>query len=150
MIPFVALWLCSKEDKEESNIKSIRIFLFLSSSAWLLTIIAFFSLIDLDFLNSFYGVTTASQYMVALFKTSTEDRTKFEVFRRRASFTKSISEEIKVWVQANISRWRTEKEEWFDIQLIPNDMLPAYLLAAEGGEKRKRSTVSLKEVISIK
>ena len=45
-----------------------------------------------------------------------------------------------------MERWKREKEEWFAIEKIPDDVLPTEVLEAEGGARRRRSSVSLKEL----
>ena len=76
---------------------------------------------------------------MASFLTSKEDSGKFRAaFKKRASYTKPIWGEIKTWVEKNINRWIEEKPAWYNIKLIPDDMLPLEILAAEGGATRRR------------
>ena len=112
---------------------------------WLLTSVAFFSTIDLSYFHTFFGMTTASQCCITSFQESTTDSQKFWwVFGSRMSYTEPIHGEIKVWVSANVDRWREENPEWFDIELIPDEFLPPRVVIAEGGAGRRRSfSVSL-------
>ena len=57
--------------------------------------------------------------------------------------------EVKEWVAANIERFRRDKPEWFKVEKIPDEYLPVEVLVAEGGAKRRRSSVSIREVIGL-
>jgi len=65
------------------------------------------------------------------------------------SYTKSIHEEVRTWVAGNIRRWQLEKPPFFKIDMIPNDLLPEDVLEAEGGARRKVSTVSVREMVGL-
>ena len=144
VMPFLALYFSELDAMKNT----ITIFLICSFVSWLLLDIAFFCTIDLTYLSTFVGVNTASQYTQELFLTSAEDSAKFRsAFKKRASYTLPIHEEVKRWVTDNIGRWQMEKEDWFNIQMIPDDMLPLSVFIAEGGVKRRRS--SLKEVLGL-
>ena len=61
------------------------------------------------------------------------------IFGNRASYTKSVHEEVKAWVALNINTWIEEKPEWFDINLIFDGMIPDDILAsAEVGHIKNR------------
>jgi len=60
-----------------------------------------------------------------------------------------VHKEVKEWVAANVDRWKAEKEDWFKIEKIPDDFLPREVLEAEGGPKRRRSSVSVRELIGL-
>ena len=64
------------------------------------------------------------------------------------SYKDAIKEEVKEWVTANIDRWKVDKPEWFQIELIPDDFLPQAVLEAEGGEGRIKATNSILSIIS--
>ena len=118
---------------------------------WVLTTMAFFYTINLSFVSTFFGLETSSQCCIANFKNSTEDSQKFWwVFRSRASYSKAINENVKVWVEQNIDKWREENEEWFQADKIPDEFLPARVQLAEGGASRRRSSgVSFKEITEL-
>jgi len=83
-----------------------------------------------------------------LFSTSVEESAKFRAaFGNRLSFTKILHEQVKVWVAANIDRWKVDKPDWFKIEKIPDELLPEIVLEAEGGHHRKRSTASIRKMI---
>ena len=146
-MPFIALQFFDGDMKE-----TITIMLVCSATLWLLLNIGFFCTIDLSYLNTFFGTMTAPQYACELFlSASSEDIIKFKVaFRKNLRFTKSIEAEAKEWVANNIDQWKVDKPDWFKIELIPDEFLPQAVLEAEGGAaKRRRSSVSLREIVGI-
>ena len=151
-MPFVALHLYEVKDEDGINKEFLLIFLSCGLAVWLILNITFFCTINLSFLNTFAGTKTGPQYTCERFnKTSESDEINFGVvFRNRLSYTKSIHGEVRTWVAENIARWIEEKPDWFNVDLIPNDMLPDEVLESEGGasRKRRRSSVSLRELVS--
>ena len=104
----------------------------------------FFLLINKSYIHTFFGTETSGKYTVKLFQTSSLHSAKFRVvFTKRASYTKAIGEDIKRWVKLNIEQWREEKEEWFDVKVIPDEFLPHEVFQAEGGIGRMRSGIGL-------
>jgi len=144
--PFVALQFFDGDSKD-----IMTGFLAVSFTAWLMLNIIFFCTIDLSYLGTFVGTKTASQYTCELYLTSKEDSHKFDtVFNTRIEFTKSIHGEVKEWVANNIDQWKREKPDWFNIELIPDELLPKYVFEEEGGAKRRRSSVSLREMVGLR
>ena len=90
-----------------------------------------------------------AQYSIHRFLTNPDDDyIRFDAtFDNRINFTKPIHGEVKAWVAENIDRWRAEKPKWFEIDMIPDDFLPERVVIAEGGAQRRRSSVSLRELI---
>jgi len=117
-----------------------------SFATWLLLNVVFFCTIDTSYLGTFFGTKTAPQYTCELFLTSEEELETFGwAFEVRSSYSKSINTEIKLWVAANLSQWKAERPKWFNIEKIPDELLPAEALAAEGGEiRRRRSSAGLR------
>jgi len=144
--PFVALQYFDGEMKD-----IMTGFLAISFAAWLVLNIIFFCTIDLSYLNTFFGTKTAPQYICELFLTSKEDHQRFRaVFKKRIQYTKSIHGEVKDWVAANIDKWKRRNPNWFKIEMIPDEFLPKDVLEAEGGAKRRRSSVSLREMVGLR
>ena len=137
------------ENGGELEKSTITIVLTCSFVLWLLTSMAFFCTIDLSYLHTFWGTMTGPQYTCKRFQDASEDSIRFDsVFMNRMSYTKPLHGEIKEWVSANVDRWREENPEWFDVQRIPDEFLPASVLLAEGGaSRRRRSSVSLRELV---
>ena len=82
--------------------------------------------------------------------TSRDDFQKFDaVFTNRIDYTKSIHEEVKEWVGRNINQWKRDKPVWFNIEMILDEFLPKYVFEAEGGARRRRSSVSLREIVGL-
>ena len=116
---------------------------------WFCVIMAFLCTIDLSYLSTFYSLETGPQLTTNIYKKMTEDSIKFQwVFGVRASYISHIRDDAKMFVANNIDRWREEKPDWFDVQLVPDEFLPASVLSAEGGlSRRRRSSVSLRELV---
>ena len=153
-MPIVALMMYKQEGTEESapsgdlEKSTIAVFLTCSFTLWLLLNIAFFCTIDLSFLNTFIGTKTGWRYTCERFLTTDEDFIKYDaVFVNRISYTKSIHGDVKIWIEDNIDIWRAEKPEWFNITKIPDEFLPEEVFVAEGGQKRRRSSVSMREIV---
>ena len=47
----------------------------------------------------------------------------------------SIKDEVKEWVAANVKEWQSERLEWFQMELVPDEYLEQEVLASEGGGK---------------
>ena len=154
-MPFVALMLYRRngvddtENGVEQEESTITIILSCSFGLWLLTNVAFFCTINLSYLHTFWGTMTGPQFTCQRFHVAPEDSLRFMVaFHKRKSYTKSIHGEIKEWVAVNVDRWREENPEWFDIERIPDEFLPPRVVVAEGGaSRRRRSSVSLRELV---
>ena len=144
--PFVALQYFDGEMKDiMTGVLAVNF------TAWMVLSIIFFCTIDLSYLNTFFGTKTASQYTCELYLTSNDDYAKFDtVFGTRIQYTKSIHGEVKVWVAANIDKWRRDLPDWFNIEIIPDEFLPKYVFEEEGGAKRRRSSVSLREMVGLR
>ena len=137
IMPFVALRWYEGENKED-----LRLLLGVNFTVWVVLNGFFFLSIEQKFIRTFFTRTTAPEYTVQLFLTSEDDESKFDAaFDNRASYIGSCREEVKEWVRVNIDRWRMEKADWFKIDKIPDEMLPAEVLLGEGGAKRRNSSV---------
>ena len=137
IFPFVALGWYEGGNKEQLQKLLISCF-----GVWLVLNGLFFCSIDRTFLRTFFTRKTGPQYICELFRTSTLDSAKFRTaFSKRRSFIAECEDEVKDWVRVNIERWRLEKPDWFKIDKIPDDILPAEVVAEEGGAKRRRSSI---------
>jgi len=146
VFPFVALQYFDGKQKDIMTWFSVMSFI-----AWMVLNIIFFCTIDLSYLNTFFGTKTAPQYTCELFMTSNDDFQKFDaIFDNRIQYTKTIHEKVKEWVAANIDGWRRETPDWFTIEMIPDEFLPKDLFEAEGGANRRRSSVSLREMVGLR
>ena len=147
IFPFVALFVADNDDYD-------RLFQVLVASfvLWVSLNITFFCSIDLTYLRTFFTRTTASQYTCQRFLESKEDFQRFDaVFESRLAFSKPVQKEIKEWVANNIDRWRAEREEWFNVRLIPDEFLPKDIFEIEGGAKRRRSVnTSVRELVGLR
>ena len=67
------------------------------------------------------------------------------IFTNRNGYSIDVHDEVKQWVASNIDRWKADKEIWFHIEAIDDMWLPSDVIAAEGGERRNRSSVLSQE-----
>ena len=81
-------------------------------------------------MHTFFDKRTAKQYVCTVFKESQEDYQKYDIiFTNRIKYSAAVHEEVRVWVENNISRWQAGAgRDWFKIDKIPNDFLPAEVL----------------------
>jgi len=144
--PFVAL---QHFDGEMKNIMTG--FLAVSFTAWLMLNIIFFCTIDLSYLNTFFGSKTGPQYACEVYLTGHDNFQKFDAaFKNRIEYTKSMHGEVKEWVAENIDQWRRDQPDWFKIEMIHDEYLPKEVFESEGGAKRRRSSISLREFVGLK
>ena len=143
--PFVALQFYDVDEEMKSR---ITIFLGGSFGLWVALNVMFFCTVDLSYVHTFFGTMTGPQYSCKMFLETEEDSLKWDaVFTNRIQYTESIHGEVKEWVKANIDTWKSDNPEWFVIEKIPDDFLPKEMFEAEGGAKRRRSSLSLREII---
>jgi len=143
--PFVAFQFYNGAHSE-----TLKLFLVISFVIWTVLNLAFVCTIDLNYIHTFFSTETAAQYTVGLFKNATDDMMRFDAaFTNRKSFTKAIHGEIKEWVRLNIDRWRLEEQDWFKVALIYDEFLPIEVYEAEGGARRRRSSMSFREVVGL-
>ena len=146
MTPFVALSFYEGGNKEQ-----LRTLLLVSFGIWLVLNGLFFCSIDRSFLGTFFGTKTAPQYTVELFRTSTTDKAKFRAcFTNTRSYINGLEEEVKEWLRENIARFQLEQPEWWKIEMVGDEFLPSLAIEAEGGARRRRSSVqSVREILGI-
>ena len=72
------------------------------------------------------------------------------MFTNRLSYTESVHKEAKEWVAENLGRWKTERKEWFKIEMIPDELLPLDALNAAGGSKRRRISARVREIVGLR
>jgi len=69
---------------------------------------------------------------------------KFDaIFSNRIQYTSSIHAEVKDWVAESISEWTMEGADWFKIELMHDEFLPAHVLQAAGGVNRERRSSAI-------
>jgi len=148
-MPFVALSMFDGGKKEGLK-REMTVGLVGSFCLWLVLNLVFFCTIDMSYLNTFFGTKTAPQYTCELFMNATDDAMRWDAFvTNNIDYTKAIHPQAKEWVAANIGRWKREKPTWFNVEKIPDEFLPAEVFAAEGGAMRRRSSVSIREVVGL-
>ena len=146
VFPFIALQFGADSAMKDG----IFLFLAVNFILWLLLNIAFFSTINRSYLHTFFGTKTAPQYACQRFLDANEDFSKWiAAFWSRIEYNKRIEREVKEWVRSNIEEWKREKPDWFNTEIIPDDYLPEEVLEAEGGGERRRSSVSMREIVGL-
>jgi len=117
--------------------------------SWFVLNVVFFFTVNSAYIHTFFSLVTGPKYISELFTAEgTGDKEKFKIaFRTRKSYTISIHDKIKQWVASNITDWRRDKPDWFHIEDIADEFLPASIITAEGGAKRRRSSVSVREIL---
>ena len=152
IMPFVALSF-----HEGGNKKQLQTLLMGSLGLWLVLNGLFFCSIEWSFVWTFFGTKTAPQYAVELFRTSTTDRAKFRAcFKNTRRYINGIEEEVRGWLRENYEL--LVGEEWFRVELVPDDLLPKQMLdelnelaiseGKSGREKMEATTLSsMKEII---
>ena len=69
-------------------------------------------------------------------------------FTNRRSYINGLEEEVRVWLGGDIDRFQLEQPEWWKIDLVGDEFLPSLAIEAEGGARRRRSSVhSLREIL---
>jgi len=146
IMPFVALSFYEGENKEQ-----LKILLMCSFGLWVVLNGLFFYSIDRSYITTFFGTKTAPQYTVELFRNSEDDISKFDAaFDNRQSYINGIENEVRAWLAENIDRFILEQPEWWKIEMVGDEFLPQEAIEAEGGAKRRRSSVnSVKEILGI-
>jgi len=157
IIPFVALLIYAgteNDENERPKMEFLKFFLPLNFTLWLLLNITFFCTIDFSYLGTFFSNKTGSQYTCELFLKSEGDDQWFEaVFSNRIEYTSPIKAEVKLWVSENIELWLADNPDWFKIEMIPDEFLPAEVLEGNFRDfirqtKRQKRKDSLTEVFS--
>jgi len=120
-----------------------------SFGIWLALNGLFFLTIEMSFMNTFFGTITAPQYTVQLFRIGEDDFSRFDAaFDNRRSYINGIEEEVKEWLRENIARFQLEQPEWWKIEMVGDEFLPAQAIEAEGGARRRRSSVhSVRDIL---
>jgi len=152
IFPFEA-WQIYKKTGDHTghgHVHGILNILVIIATMWMVLNIVFLCSVDLSFFPTFFWTKTAPQYSCEQFTMSKEDFQRWDVvFTNRLEYTESVHSEVKEWVGGNIARWKEEKPSWFIIEMISDDFLPRDVFEAEGGAKRRRSSVSLREIVGV-
>ena len=155
VLPFVALsfYSTSTTVENEANPHEMNITLILIACCWGLSAVVFFGLIDREKWGTFFRTRTGGQAMIRKFRSSDDPRVKTNaVFGFHSSFTESIKDEVIAYMHDNWAEWERTQPEWFTpkfISSVGDEFIPNRALrelneaaiAAEGGAKRRRSSV---------
>ena len=146
IMPFVALGIIEGGGKG-----GVTVLLLSSFGVWLCLNIVFFLSIERDYVRTFFTTTTGPEYTVQLFREAPSDELRFDAaFTNRRSYINGLEEEVKEWLRENIDRFNLEQPEWWKIDMVLDEFLPAQAIEAEGGVRRRRSSVhSVRELFFV-
>jgi hypothetical protein len=118
-------------------------------SMFVLSAVAFFSLIDRSYLSTFTTTMTGPQDCAEYFNTSKTDYQKIWIFSTHPSYYASIEVEVKAFVHDNWNIWQADKPDWFTetaVSTIPDRFIPVAeverLNKESGAGKRRRSSAA--------
>ena len=158
VLPFVALSFYSTSTTVENKLNphEINIALIVLACCWGLSVIAFFSLINRKKMWSFYSTNTGAQSIIRRYRFSDDPAIKtnaiFEFYGYYSSLSESFKDEGIAYMHDNWAEWERTQPEWFTpkfISSVGDEFIPNRALrelneaaiAAEGGAKRRRSSV---------
>ena len=146
IMPFVALGWSEGEDRG-----GVTVLLLNSFGIWLCLNFFFFLSIERGFVGTFFTKTTGPEYTVQLFREAPSDELRFDAaFTNKRSYINGLESEVRAWLSENIDRFQLEQPEWWKIDLVGDEFLPSLAIEAEGGARRRRSSVhSLREILGI-
>jgi hypothetical protein len=126
--------------------------LFALLAMFVISVTAFFTLIDRNYLHTFTTTMTAPQYCVSFFREATTDEQRIDVFTQHPTYYSSIENEVVAFVGDNWNTWQAERPDWFTeavISTIDDRFIAAAELAklniAAGGQRRRNSFAGLGE-----
>ena len=120
------------------------------SGAWLVVSVVFLSLINKEYIGTFFSTQTGNEWMQNKFLKGETDQIKAGILNSNAHCWKSILPQVRVCLLENWDRWEDEKPEWFDevfMSWVDDDMMPPEALRRlrlKGGGERRRSSIGEK------
>jgi hypothetical protein len=112
------------------------------SAAWLATFLYFVKYIAVPRLrHTLWSWTSGRQCVQNYFLEGKTDDIKFLIFSsQRLLWESDIGAEVKAWTAANWGTWRAEGAEWFKVELVPDEFIPAAELALLGHNRARRGS----------
>ena len=158
VLSFVALSFYSTSTTIENKLNphKMNIALIVQACCWGLSVIAFFGLIDRKKMWSFYSTNTGAQSIIRRYRFSDDPAIKtnaiFAFYGYCSSYDDSFKNEVIAYMHDNWAEWERTQPEWFTpkfISSVGDEFIPNRALrelneaaiAAEGGAKRRRSSV---------
>ena len=120
------------------------------SATWWLCLAGMLWLMDPDYYKTFYSTENGLEYVQRIFRDSTTDEAKVDVFKRHPVYYAPIKGEVKAFAHENWAKWKAEKPAWFTarfISTVDDEYIPVAVLteldkaAGARGGKRWRSTI---------
>ena len=94
---------------------------------WLVSFLKFLRTIKPEYLHTFFGTMTGSQYTIHLFNIGDEE-VKIDIFGCNTRLWSSIRGKVREWTLSNWARWVEDKPEWLTehfVSTVPDDFIPA-------------------------
>ena len=113
---------------------------------FLVSVLAFISLMDSNYLHTFFSWTTGPQYAVMQYQGCTTDLQRVAAFDQHPSYYAGVRDAMHELIDENWDVWMKDRPVWLTdnvIASIPDDYLPKLEVKrfeAEGGGKRRRSS----------
>lgn len=129
---FVSVFLYTNNYDKANKLDdaTLQTFLFSVCAFWLLSALAFVSVMERQFFRTFYSTNTASEYRRKLVLSLREDQDdlKSKVLLDHPDVYKSWGPSLlKPWTLKNWEKWEKEKPGWFSdrwTEGVPNDYIP--------------------------
>ena len=116
-------------------------------SMFLVSVLAFISLMDRKYLHTFFSWTTGPQYAVEQYKGYTTNLQRVTAFDQHPSYYEGVKDAMQELIDENWDDWMVDRPEWLTdnvIASIPDEYLKKAAgkrLEVEGGGKRRKSSV---------
>ncbi|GMH89319.1 hypothetical protein TrST_g955 [Triparma strigata] len=132
------------------------------SALWVISVIAFFSVMKKEYIRTFYSIETTSDFNKNWFLSQGEDQDEeksLELSLHPEVYATWGDDIIKPWTLENWSRWEEERPAWFTdkwIEGVPNRFVPYdYRVKYKKTKgrvddnqlKRRRGSISVREIL---
>jgi hypothetical protein len=114
------------------------------AAGWLITWIYFvFRIAVPKYRHTIWSGTSGRQCAQDYFLKGDSDEGKFDIFRRNLLLWENeIGGEVKAWTAENWARWKDEKPEWFKVERVPDQFIPAAELEQLGFNRKRRGSAA--------
>jgi hypothetical protein len=125
-------------------------------AAWALAYLGVALMVKPEWRHTFYSTRTTLDETRTTFYDDEGDQAKMGIFCHQECKWESFRGEVREFTHANWARWKEEKPEWFNeevIQRVPDEYIPVAALAelnsAAPGSKRRRSSLGLVDSVRV-
>jgi hypothetical protein len=93
--------------------------------------------------HTLWSTATGREVVQDYFLKGESDEARFGIFRRNLLLWEAdIGQHVKAWVGENFERWQEEKPEWFRVEKIHDQFLPAGALEQLGSNRKRRGSAA--------